>query len=198
MPNVLRWSSALASIALATVALAACSGGSTSKDATALGDAKVQTDITVTSDAFANNGAIPRANTCNGAGTTPTISWGGVPSGTKSVAVVVDDPDAPNGTFVHWIVTGLAPKAGSVPSHASGVYELDNTAGTRGWTPPCPPAGATHHYRFTVYALRDYVCATGGDDAPAAGCSPPASAAALGQIKDAAIAKGTVVGTYRR
>ena len=195
MRNVLRSSSAVAAL---IVVLGACSQGSTSKGATALDETKVATDIKVTTNAFANNAAIPRANTCDGPGTTPTISWDAVPAGTKSVAVVVDDPDAPSGTFVHWIVTGLPATAGSVPNHASGVYELDNTAGTRGWTPPCPPAGKVHHYRFTVYALRDYVCATGGDGAPAAGCSPPASPEALQQIRDAAIAKGAVVGTYSR
>jgi Raf kinase inhibitor-like YbhB/YbcL family protein len=183
-------------LVLATTA--ACGGGSTSKDATSLEDTKVAHDIQVTSSAFANNASIPRANTCAGSGTPPTITWGKLPPGTKSVAVVVDDPDAPKGPFVHWIVTGLPPKPGSVPVKESGVYELDNSGGTHGWTPPCPPAGQLHHYRFTVYALRDYVCSTGGDEVPSAGCSPPASAEGLQDIANSAFAKGAVVGTYLR
>jgi phosphatidylethanolamine-binding protein (PEBP) family uncharacterized protein len=78
------------------------------------------------------------------------------------------------------------------------VSELDNTGGTKGWTPPCPPAGKTHHYQLAVYALRDYVCADNGDASNGPDCSPPASAQALAQIKDAAIAKGVLVGTYSR
>jgi phosphatidylethanolamine-binding protein (PEBP) family uncharacterized protein len=114
------------------------------------------------------------------------------------VAVVVDDPDAPHGDFLHWLVIGLPPKAGSVPSRAVGVSELDNTGGTKGWTPPCPPAGSSHHYQFSVYALRDYVCADNGDASNGPDCSPPSSTQALAQIRDAAIARGVLVGTYRR
>jgi phosphatidylethanolamine-binding protein (PEBP) family uncharacterized protein len=112
--------------------------------------------------------------------------------------VVVDDPDAPKGPFVHWVVVGLAPGPGHVPATGGNVHELDNTAGSNGWTPPCPPTGSTHHSRFTVYALRDYVCSDNGDSAATADCSPPSAANALQQIAGNAIAKGTVVGTYRR
>lgn len=186
----------LASVALVCVA-AAC-GTSTSKGAQSLDTSQLPNTIAVTSTAFANGGPIPRSDTCDGPGNEPTISWDKLPTATKSVAVVVDDPDAPGGTFVHWLVIGLPPEPGRIPSKAKGVFELDNTGGTRGWTPPCPPAGATHHYRFTVYALNDYVCADNGDQAGTAGCSPPAANDALSQIRGTAIAKGTVVGTYRK
>lgn len=187
----------VAVLTLIVASVAAC-GGSTTKETHALDDTGVSGKVTVSSPAFRDNGAIPRANTCDGPGTAPAISWTAVPAATKSVAVVVDDPDAPGGDFLHWLVIGLTPAAGSVPSRAPGVSELDNTGGTRGWTPPCPPAGRTHHYQFSVYALRDYVCADNGDAANGPDCSPPASDQALVQIKDAAIAKGTLVGTYRR
>jgi Raf kinase inhibitor-like YbhB/YbcL family protein len=182
-------------VAVALVALAAC-GGSTAKDTGALAATKVPVTITVTSPAFENNGAIPRANSCDGPGTVPTIRWGAIPATAKTVAVVVDDPDANH--FLHWLVVGLAAAPGSVPSHAPGVSELDNTGGTRGWTPPCPPPGSTHHYQFTVYALNDYVCADNGDASNGPDCSPPSSIQALPQIQGAAIAKGVLVGTYQR
>jgi Raf kinase inhibitor-like YbhB/YbcL family protein len=190
-------SGAIAIGALLVTTATAC-GGSTSKGTHALDATDVPAKIVVSSRAFPDNGAIPRANTCDGAGTVPTISWTAVPAGTKSVAVVVDDPDAPSGDFLHWLVIGLSPTAGSVPNRAAGVSELDNTGGAKGWTPPCPPAGSTHHYQFSVYALRDYVCADPGDASNGPTCSPPASARALAQIKDAAIARGVLVGTYRR
>jgi Raf kinase inhibitor-like YbhB/YbcL family protein len=178
------------------VLLASACGSSTAKDTGALDAAKVPLTITVSSPAFANNAAIPRANSCDGTGTAPTIRWGAIPAAAKTLAVVVDDPDADH--FLHWLVVGLPAAPGSVPSHGAGVSELDNTAGTRGWTPPCPPAGSTHHYRFTVYALNDYVCADNGDASNGPDCSPPSSIQALPQIEGSAIAKGVLVGTYRR
>jgi Raf kinase inhibitor-like YbhB/YbcL family protein len=187
-----------AAVLVALAALVGACGGSTSKNTRALDTSRAPETIKVTSPAFANGGAIPRANTCGGTGTPPTISWTAIPAGTKSVAVVVDDPDAPGGDFLHWLVIGLPPRAGSVPSRASGVSELDNTGGTKGWTPPCPPAGKTHHYQFAVYALRDYVCADNGDASNGPDCSPPSSVQALPQIRDSAIAKGVLVGTYSR
>jgi Raf kinase inhibitor-like YbhB/YbcL family protein len=187
----------LAVVALLAATAAAC-GGSTSKATHALDATGVPATLAVTSPAFHDNGVIPRANTCDGPGTPLTITWSAIPAETKSVAVVVDDPDAPGGDFLHWLVVGLPPRPGSVPTREPGVSELDNTGGTHGWTPPCPPAGSTHHYQFTVYALRDYVCADDDDASNGPGCSPPASDQALTQIRDAAIAKGVLVGTYRR
>jgi len=187
----------LALIALLASGLAAC-GGSTSKATRALDATGVPVTITVTSPAFHDNGAIPRANTCDGPGLPMTISWSAVPTPAKSVAVVVDDPDAPGGDFLHWLVVGLPPRPGSVPTKEAGVSELDNTGGTHGWTPPCPTAGNIHHYHFTVYALNDYVCADDDDATNGPTCSPPASDQALAQIRDEAIAKGVLVGTYRR
>jgi Raf kinase inhibitor-like YbhB/YbcL family protein len=193
----MRRRGATALVAVVALTTAAC-GGSTSQGTHALDAARVPENITVTSPAFTNGGAIPRANTCDGPGTPPTIRWSAVPPLTKAVAVVVDDPDAPGGDFLHWLVIGLPPTAGSVPSHVPGVSELDNTGGTRGWTPPCPPAGSIHHYQFSVYALRDYVCADNGDASNGPECSAPSSVQALPQIRNAAIARGVLVGTYRR
>ena len=188
---------ALGALAASALVLASC-GGSTAKDTQALDATAVPKSLTVTSPAFTNGNPIPRANTCDGTGTPPTIAWGAVPADTKSVAVVVDDPDVAKGSYLHWLVIGLPAKPGRVPNHLPGVTELDNAAGTTGWTPPCPPVGSTHHYRFTVYALNDYVCADNGDTSNGPDCSPPASSQALPQIQGTAIAKGVLVGTYRR
>jgi Raf kinase inhibitor-like YbhB/YbcL family protein len=187
----------VAFVAFVALVASACSG-STTKDTRALDAAVVPVTMKVTSPSFTNGGVIPRVNTCSGTGTPPTISWTGLPAGAKSVAVVVDDPDAPGGAFLHWLVIGLAPKAGSVPNHDAGVNELDNTGGTKGWTPPCPPVGSLHHYRFSVYALRTYICVDNGDSSQGPGCSAPSSVEALPQIQDAAIAKGVLVGTFQR
>jgi len=182
---------------LALVALTACSS-STSDASHQLSQMKIPSGVEVSSPAFDNNAPIPEANTCEGAALPPKIAWSHLPANTKSVAVVVDDPDAGEKPFVHWIVIGLPPENGSVPSRAKNVRELDNTGGKTGWTPPCPPSGAPHRYRFTVYALRDFVCAGDADDLRTASCSPPGAADALDRIAGTALAKGTLVGTYQR
>jgi Raf kinase inhibitor-like YbhB/YbcL family protein len=133
----------------ATLALSAC--GSEPAAPSAATSAPVT--LRVTSDSFTDGGTISAAYTCAGQGTTPTIRWSGDLRGATAIAVVVDDPDAPGGTFVHRIVLDLPATASSLggdPPPAA--HETRNSAGGIGWTPPCPPSG-THHYRFTVYGL---------------------------------------------
>ena len=123
--------------------------------------------ITVSSPAFADGAAIPATYTCHGAGTAPALRWSGVPTDAGSVAVVVDDPDAPHGDYVHWIVVGIPVDLGVLdgPQLPSAAKQLPSSGGP-GWTAPCPPSG-THHYRFTVYALpaNQTVPAPGGSPA---------------------------------
>jgi Raf kinase inhibitor-like YbhB/YbcL family protein len=144
--------------------------------------------LAVSSPAFTNGGAIPQKYTCDGDGTTPPITWSALPAGTRSVAVLVDDPDAPHGTFVHWVLfnvpnntTGVG--GGSIPA---GSAQGKNGKGDVGWTPPCPPSG-THHYHFKVYAL---------DTALPAGVSKEddVSRAMRGHV----LASSEIVGTYER
>ncbi len=168
---------------------------STSVDTHALDATSVAAKLTVTSPDFTNNGTIPAAYTCNGAGSEPTITWGAVPARTKTVAVVVDDPDGPKGDFLQWLVVGLPATAGSVPSHATGRQRARQHRRHQGVSAPCPPAGSVHHYRFSVYALDDYVCADNGDSSNGPDCSAPSSVQALPQIRDTAIARGVLVGT---
>lgn len=108
----------------------------------------------IKSSAFENNSFIPAKYTCEGEDVSPPLSISGLPLGTKSVALIVDDPDAPSGDFVHWLMWNIKPENneiadGSVPD---GAVEGMSDAGTIGYTGPCPPSGV-HHYRFTAYAL---------------------------------------------
>ena len=112
--------------------------------------------LTISSPAFGNGAPIPAQYTCKGAGTSPPLTW----SAPLGAALVVDDPDAVNGVFVHWIVVGIPPGSGSVADGQSpaGGIALPNTAGDPAYKGPCPPAGTgIHHYRFTLYQLpNDY------------------------------------------
>jgi Raf kinase inhibitor-like YbhB/YbcL family protein len=137
--------------------------------------------ITVTSRAFTDGGTIPAAHTCGGAA--PPISWSGVPAAAKSLALVVDDPGATHGPFVHWIVYDLAPADGGLVDHhaPAGATVAAHSGGVTGWLPPCPPAGRTHHYRFMVHAL----------DAPVGGAS---TRDVLLAIDDHTIAVGWLTG----
>jgi hypothetical protein len=146
--------------------------------------------ITVSSAAFEAGGAIPRRYTCAGDNLSPPLRWSGVPEGTAGIALVVDDPDAPRGTFVHWVLIGLGPATdelaeGTVPA---GARQLPNSAGDAAWTGPCPPGGPAHHYRFTVYALRAQPRVAGDAD-------PGAAVEAIGAV---ATARGRLVGTFGR
>lgn len=111
--------------------------------------------LTVTSSAFSANEMIPSEYTCDGANISPPLSWTKPPPATKSVAVMVQDPDAPKGPFMHWMLTGVSPEMTSLSPDASlpaGAMAAKNGKGTTGYTGPCPPSGK-HHYVFTVYAL---------------------------------------------
>ena len=147
----------------------------------------VPATIEVTSPAFLGRQHIPHRHTCEGAGTSPELNWAGVPDGATSLALVVSVPDAPRGTFLHWLVYDIAPgdggvAAGQVPAGVGGgkAREGENSGRRMGWFPPCPPSG-THRYVFTVYAL----------DATVRGRD---SQHALDDVARHAIASGTLTG----
>lgn len=145
--------------------------------------------ITVTSSAFAEGERIPDRYTCDGANISPPLAWTGVPGEAQYVALVVDDPDAPSGTFTHWVVLDLATdvvgsEEGSVPT---GGVQAQNSAGRASYFGPCPPSG-THRYRFTVHALSGPTGLGAG-----AGLSE-----ALGAVGERAIAWGRLTATYDR
>ena len=105
----------------------------------------------LTSPAFHQGGTIPKRYTCDGANISPALRWTAPPRRTASFSLTVFDPDAPGGGFLHWRIARLPASARSLPagSRLGGL----NSAGTRGWTGPCPPPGPAHHYRFTLRAL---------------------------------------------
>ena len=109
--------------------------------------------FTLSSPAFADNGAIPRRFTCQGEGVSPELDWSGVPAGTTTLALLVVDPDAgiDNG-FTHWVLTDIDPAARTLAEGTTVGTPGDSSRGSPGYTGPCPPSG-THHYVFTLYAL---------------------------------------------
>lgn len=110
--------------------------------------------ITITSAAFANASSIPPQYTCDGADVSPPLSIAGVPREARSLALIVDDPDAPGGTWVHWLLWNVDPKPSAIgeASVPSGATQGRNDFGRNTYGGPCPPSG-THRYFFKVYAL---------------------------------------------
>ena len=115
--------------------------------------------LSITSTAFAQGQPIPATYSCDGKSVSPPLSWSGAPAGTQSFALIMDDPDAPLGTFVHWVIYNIPASAGGLPEAFSkdarlpdGTLQGSNGAGRVGYTGPCPPGG-THRYFFKLYAL---------------------------------------------
>lgn len=146
--------------ALAALILGGC-GGHTASTATTTNTptkttAAIPQTIRVTSPTFAAGGTIPRAYTCDGADTPPPLRWSGVPSHAQSLTLVMRDPDAPGGDFIHWSVTRIP----ATVTHIGGGASLPpdaiagrNGFGSAGYRGPCPPQGAKpHHYVITVTA----------------------------------------------
>jgi Raf kinase inhibitor-like YbhB/YbcL family protein len=156
----------------------ATTGGSTPPAATSA--------FHLTSSAFAPGGAIPRAYTCDGADVSLPLRWSGVPHGTSELLLVMRDPDAPGGDFVHWAVAGISPGTTNFPAgHVSGaVVAGRNSFGTLGYRGPCPPAGSPHHYVLTLTALRR--------------SSGLAAGFRAARLRARALGTATLIGTYGR
>jgi Raf kinase inhibitor-like YbhB/YbcL family protein len=127
------------------------------KDSNNVGDSKM--DIKITSSAFQEGGMIPSKYTCDGDDISPPLKWEGVPDGTKSIALIADDPDAPGRVFVHWVLYNLPANAKEQPENTPKKDTLQNGTkqgktdfGKVGYGGPCPPSG-THRYYFKLYAL---------------------------------------------
>ncbi|MBF0282858.1 MAG: YbhB/YbcL family Raf kinase inhibitor-like protein [Magnetococcales bacterium] len=117
-------------------------------------------EMRLTSPAFLQGGSIPPEFTCDGADRSPPLYWTGLPEGVKTLALIVDDPDAPGGTWVHWVVynipatlDGMAAGALPMPQLSTGAIQGGNDFRRIGYGGPCPPSGAPHHYQFRLYAL---------------------------------------------
>jgi Raf kinase inhibitor-like YbhB/YbcL family protein len=120
---------------------------------------RIPEPMRLTSTAFADGATIPRRFTADGEDISPPLTWNGAPPGTESFALVCEDPDAPSGLFVHWLVWNIEvgqlelreglPKAGEV----DGLRQGQNGFGRIGWGGPSPPRGKPHRYVFRLYAL---------------------------------------------
>jgi Raf kinase inhibitor-like YbhB/YbcL family protein len=114
----------------------------------------------LTSSTFKRNDAIPKENTCDGSDISISLKWNEAPERTKSFALIADDPDAPRGTWVHWVLYDipadtreLSGGVGHQESLQNGAKQGKNDFGKVGYGGPCPPAGPAHHYHFKLYAL---------------------------------------------
>jgi Raf kinase inhibitor-like YbhB/YbcL family protein len=163
-----------------------CSGGNTN---TAVDPAEPTASVAlaVTSTAFAAGGEIPTPFTCEGSNTSPPLAWSGAPAATKAFAIVVDDPDAPSKTWVHWVVANVPAATTSLAAGASAGDAGKTDFGSVGYGGPCPPNGR-HRYRFKVYAL----------DAVPLAAAGATKAELLAAIAGHVIALGELDGTYQK
>jgi Raf kinase inhibitor-like YbhB/YbcL family protein len=155
------------------------------------GVASVQKTIVVSSDAFGDGQTIPTSFTCDGSDVSPPLRWSGVPDEAVELALLVEDPDAPGGTFVHWLLWGLAPGVSELPegSVPDGARQGTNGFGKLGWGGPCPPRGhGPHRYVFTLHALAEPLHVDEGATAD------QLRAAIEGKV----IAQGQLIGLYGR
>ena len=175
--------------AIVLLALAALAGACGGEDEPERGDAAAESSarLRLSSPAFIDGSRLPERYTCDGAGDEPPMQAGTVPPSTSELVLIVTDPDAPGGGFVHVTRFGLSPRGdGTVDK---GGQEGRNSAGAIGWTPPCPPGGDDpHRYVWSVYALRDATALERG-----------ASAAEVsGAVRDGVLASGTITARYGR
>jgi Raf kinase inhibitor-like YbhB/YbcL family protein len=144
--------------------------------------------LTVTSDAFADGGEIPTRYTCDGAGVSPPLTISGVPADAAELALLCEDPDAPNGTFVHWVAWNIDPANPSLAEGEEPMGSGTNGFGKTGYGGPCPPPGAEHRYIFTFFAL------SGELDAPSSATADDLRAVMEGLVLD----EGSLMGRYAR
>lgn len=150
----------------------------------------------LTSTAFASHGEIPAKYTCEGEDLAPPLAWSGAPAGTRSFALIVDDPDAPDPaapkmTWVHWVLYDLPPSVHALPEGGRplppGAREGRNDWKRTGYGGPCPPIGR-HRYFFKLYAL----------DAPLGDLKTPTKAALEAAMRGHVLAQAELVGTYQK
>lgn len=149
----------------------------------------------LTSTAFADGEAIPSKYTCDGENVSPPLKWRGVPGGVKSLALIADDPDAPMGTWVHWVVFDLPATTTELPAGLpqsqylpGGARQGLNDFKHLGYGGPCPPAGKPHRYFFKLYALDRLL-----------DLKPGATKKQVEQaLEKHTIAQGHLMGTYQR
>jgi Raf kinase inhibitor-like YbhB/YbcL family protein len=150
--------------------------------------------LTLNSRSFADQQSIPARYTCAGRNESPALSWSGVPKETRSLVLMVDDPDAPMGTFVHWLVYNISPTTEDLPANVlpstplNGGEQGINGRGETGYAGPCPPPGTPHHYHFRLYAVDQRL-----------GLQPGANAAQVqSALKEHVLATTELIGIFGR
>jgi Raf kinase inhibitor-like YbhB/YbcL family protein len=187
-PSTVRAAQAAAALAaLAALFAAGCGGGERVRPIASLAPFALR----LSSPDFADGARLPRRVTCDGDSASPALRWSRPPPRTRELALVVDDPDAPRGTFAHWLVYGLPRSDRGLPAGTKpATLRLGKTSsGKVGYEPPCPPKGDdAHRYVFTLYALRAPLGLPYGAEAK--------------RVRDAiarrAIARGRLTGRYSR
>jgi Raf kinase inhibitor-like YbhB/YbcL family protein len=146
-------------------------------------------DLQISSTAFSDGHTIPQRHTCEGDNVSPPLSWSGTPSEARSLALIVDDPDAPSGTFVHWLAWGLDPGSNGLDEGQPAPVEGTNGFGEKGYGGPCPPPGhGPHRYFHRLYALSSEL------DLAAGASREELDAALEGRV----VGTAELVGTYER
>jgi len=113
-------------------------------------------EFSLTSSAVADGGTIPRPYTCDGEDRSPPLLWSAPPAGTRSLVLMLDDPDAPGGRFIHWLAWGIPPDTSGLGEGEPAPLEGRNGFGSVGYRGPCPPRGhGPHHYRFRLHAVAE-------------------------------------------
>jgi Raf kinase inhibitor-like YbhB/YbcL family protein len=150
--------------------------------------------MTLTSPSFVHGDPIPLRHTADGVNVSPPLAWAGVPAGTKSLALICDDPDAPAKVWVHWVLYGLPPTLTGLPEGVpadptlpDGSRQGANDSGTTGYDGPYPPKGKPHRYFFKLYALD-------ADVTLSVGATKAELLAAMGTV----LAEAELMGTYQR
>lgn len=150
--------------------------------------------MNLTSSAFAEGTMIPRKYTCDAEDTSPDLKWSGAPKGTQSLALICDDPDAPVGTWVHWVLFNIPADVTALPAGIPAEATLENGARQGkndfrklGYGGPCPPGG-THRYYFKLYALDTRLDLASGSS----------KAQLLAAMKGHILAEGQLMGKYQR
>ncbi len=161
--------------------------------ASARSETRATTTIAVTSPAFAAGGAIPLRHSAYGDGLSPALSWSGLPAGTRSLALMMEDPDASSARpFVHWLAWNIDPARGGLPEgvapDASGLVQGRNNRRATGYFGPRPPGSRPHHYHFQLFALDAPLNLAGGADREAL----------LAAMNGHVLAKGDLVGLFTR
>ncbi|MGV8056923.1 MAG: YbhB/YbcL family Raf kinase inhibitor-like protein [Smithellaceae bacterium] len=148
----------------------------------------------IRSSAFVHDGMIPARYTCDDRNVSPPLNWSGAPEDTKSFALICDDPDAPAGTWVHWVMFDIPATVNGLPENVSKSEEISglgkngkNTDGNLGYDGPCPPGG-THRYYFKLYALDAFLNLKSG----------LTKEQLLKAMKGHVLAEAQVMGKYRR